>query len=136
LEHARCQALAEEFIGLGIIHRDVIQCIALLMAREDQVAGLLHDGQRGETQEIHLEHTQVIQNGHFVLGYRFDGYIFRVAGGTMQRQVIHDGPIGDDHTSRVRAHVAGYAFHAGCGIDQVLQIIRAVIQLLELRDLF
>ena len=61
------------------------------MALADQIAGALHDGQGGQTQEIHLEQAQFVDDLHLELGDRLDGRIFRAAGGAVQGQVFHHG---------------------------------------------
>ncbi len=68
LEHTGSEAFTQEFIGFGVIHRNIIERIAHIMALENQIAGLLHHGQSGKAQEIHFEHAQMIQDGHFILG--------------------------------------------------------------------
>ncbi len=54
----------------------------------------------------------------------------------MQRNVFHDGFVGNDDAGSVRTHIAGHTFHTGRRIDQVFQIWLAVIQFLQRRHLF
>ena len=54
----------------------------------------------------------------------------------MQRQVLQQWYIGDDHPGSMGAGIARHTFHVTGGVDQVAQVICFLVNLLELRGSF
>jgi hypothetical protein len=102
---------AQQFKGLGVVGGDVAQVVFLAGALADQVAGARHDRQRGEAEEIDLEHAHAVEDAHFELGDGLDGRFFRVGGRAVNRQVLGQRFVGDDHPGGVRPGIADDAFH-------------------------
>ena len=100
------------------------------MARLDQITGALHDGQCGETEKIHFKQSERLDDGHLKLGDGLDGRLFRAAGRAVQRDVLKDRLVGDDHPGGVGASIAHRAFHMRGGVDQFLQVRRLIIDIL------
>ncbi len=54
----------------------------------------------------------------------------------MQRYILDQGFIGDDHSGGVGAGVAHHALHLGGGVNQVAQVRGRFVKFLEFRDFF
>ena len=136
LENTQGVPLAKEGVDLRVIGRNVAQVVLNAMALPDQLAGPRHDGQRGQSEEINLEHFEFFENAHFVLRDGFDGCLIRIAGGTVQWQVFDQRSVRDDHSGGMGPGIAYHAFHPGSRVDQLMQVIRGFIFLFQLRKAF
>ncbi|MPM85245.1 hypothetical protein SDC9_132323 [bioreactor metagenome] len=111
--------LPQEFEGVWVINGDVVQVQINAMTFTDEVTGTLHDGEGRKPQEVHFEQAHLIHNVHLELGDGLDGRIFRAASRSVQRGILYQGDIGNDHAGSMGACVAHHAFHLGGGIDEV-----------------
>ena len=108
LEHGGRRAPAQQFKGLFVIERDVldfeIRCVPV-----DELHGIVDHGQRFQTEEVHFEHPQFRERAH---GELSDGFAFVTAG---ERHVFRQVAGADDHTRRVNTGAAREAFqlHGG-----------------------
>ncbi len=73
LEYTRRLPSPQQHIGGRVIRGDVIQAEVDAVPVHDQLAGASHDGERGQAEEVHLEHAQLVEHLHLVLGHGLDG---------------------------------------------------------------
>ena len=79
----------------------------------DQLAGPRHDGQRRQPEEVDLEQAERLEHLHLELGDGADRVVLRPAlGRAVERHVVDQRPVGDDHAGGVRAGVARDALQA------------------------
>ena len=123
-----------EFETLRVIHRDVVEREFHAVTVFDHVAGARHDRQRGQAEEVHLEHAQAVEDAHFELGDRLDGSYFRAGGGAVQRKVVQQRLIGNHHARRMGAGIAHRAFHVNGGVNQLAHGFVGVVGRLQVGD--
>ena len=102
LEDAERPRVGQELVGLGVVERDPLRVDAHAPALLDEPDGVGDDGQRPEPQEVHLEEPELLDRAHRVLG---DDLL--ALGIAVERDVLHQGLVGDHHPGRVLAGVAG-----------------------------
>ncbi len=90
LEHADGAAGPEHPVGRRIVERDGIQIEGRSAAFLDGAQGVVDDGERGETQEIHLEHAHLFQGGHVVLGDDDPLVVLRASTGPIRPLAVAD----------------------------------------------
>ncbi len=133
LEDAHGIAFPEELVGFRVVGGDIVERVMNVVALFDRGAGTRHDGQSCQAQEVHLEHFELFEDTHFELCNGLDGSVFGVVGGTMQRQVLGERLIGNDHAGGMSAGIADDPFHFGGGVDQLPDMVGGLVGVLQLR---
>ena len=106
LEHGDRHAPAEQFVGRPVVERDQPD-VEVRRVPADQPHRIVDDGERLQPEEVHLEHAQLGQRTHGVLG---DDFVLIAAG---QRDVDVEIVRADDDARGVHAGAAGQAFEFG-----------------------
>ena len=101
----------------------------------DQLDGVVEQGQRPQAQEIHLEQADLFQVAHDPLGRddrprRALPAVVALADDALQRHVVGQRPVGDDHAGGVRAGVAVGAFQLAGDVDQLADLGSRLVLLL------
>ena len=125
LEHAVRLALGDHIVHGLIVQRDILGLhIHARVAHE--VERVADDGQRAQTEEIHLEQAELLDGAHRELG----GDDLVVA---LERHIIGDGLVGDEHARRMGGGMAGKTLERAAGVDQPLDARILLIVLFQLR---
>ncbi len=80
LEHTGSLAATKQGKGSRVIGGDVVQGQFNTVAAADEVTGAGHDGEGGQTEEIHLEQAEQFNHTHLELSDDLDGRIFGSGG--------------------------------------------------------
>ena len=123
LEHTQGLTTADQLVGLGIVQGDTIQAeggIGLLHL----LLGVVHDGEVAQSQKVKFQNAQLGYGVHVVLG---DGGA--VVDG--QGHEITHGSIRNDDTRGVNRGIAGHALQRHGGIHQLLDLLRPLVESLE-----
>ena len=106
LEHGCRHAAAEQFVGRAVVKRDLPD-VKIRARPPDQFDRVIDDRQRLESEEIHLEHAELGERAHGVLGHHF----LLIAAG--ERHVDVEVGRTDDDPGGVHAGPAGQSFEPG-----------------------
>ena len=128
LEHAVRFALGDHVVDGLVVQWNVFgfhihACVA------HQVERVANDGQRAQTEKIHLEQTEFFNRAHREL--RGDDLVV-----ALKRHVIGDRFIGDEHARRMGGRMAGQTFERTARIDQALDARVLLIVLFQFRRNF
>ena len=109
----------EHVEGLLVIQRYAAQVQCHAASFRHRVADVGQDGEIGEAEEVHLEQAKLGYGIHWELGH---GHVFRrvPAHGTLQREILDERLLGDDHAGGVSAGMA----------HQSLELLRLVHKIL------
>src|SRR5207249_1477244 len=102
LEHAGRLARTEKIEGLLVVQRDVFAADLDPALEFDEPEGVLEDGEVPESEEVELQHTELLEL--LVLVLRLEGV--DVALRALERHELGDGLARDHNAGRVRARRA------------------------------
>ena len=130
LENAGRLTRGEQLVEARIVERDVIGINDVASAFLHVVDGALDQRQRGQTQDIHLEQADLVEDGKLVLrglalfAFLTDAHEGRHVGQRLTR---------DDDAGRVGGVVALDILKLLCRVDQALHVLRVLVHLTQLR---
>ena len=113
LEHAAGVALAEDLEGGGVLQRQIFQVEPDAVVLLDQSERVVDDGQRGESEEVHLQERQLLEAVHVVLRDDF------IPAGAIQRHDLPERHRRNDDAGGVDGGVAAHALDAASHLEDL-----------------
>ena len=126
LEHAGGVAAGEHLVGLLVVQRQLVDLDAHAAGLLDDLQRLLDDVEVAQAEEVHLEQAELGDVVHVELRDELGLALL------LQRQVLGERLVADDHGGRVDGVVADEALEAAREVDDLPDLLVGVVGLLEL----
>jgi hypothetical protein len=131
LEDPERPSFGEELEGLRVVERQVLRIDPDPSAFLDQSGGVRDDGQRLQSQEVHLEQPELLDRPH---GEARDQ--LRPLGVLVERHALHEGLVGDHHRRRVHRRVSSASFEGPGNLPELVHLRIPLHLLRQQRRLF
>ena len=129
LEDSQSVGLLQHFVGLPVVERDALHVGERLPPQRDVLQRLFDDGERPESEEVHLDEAELLDGLHRIL--RDNLVLADAANG----DEIGNRDGGDHHSGRVLRTVAGKPFDVGGDVEHARHHRVALFQLGKLGNL-
>ena len=128
LEDADRLPRGEQVVRLAVVQRDTLQIDAVSPGAFDDLHRGVENGEVRQTEEVHLQQTNLLDRDHVVLGHH------QIAlGRFLQRHVLDQRVARDDHAGRMRAGVPGHSLQLVREIQHPVNLCGLLREVLQLR---
>ena len=116
LEDARRLSVAEHLVSRLVVERQVLDNHRFASMLLDQRQRVRNDGERRQTQEVHLQQAELFQAHHVVLR---DDFVFVRS---VKRDKLLQGPGRNHDARRMNRSIARHTLQAQCNVEQLLYL--------------
>ena len=135
MEHADGVAARKQVEGVAVVERNIGQGEIEALGSGDEVTRPRKNGQVGESQEVHLQKSQVGAGIHCILSHCDAGAVVGAARGPLKGHDVVERFLRDDYGCGVGAGVAGQSFQALSVVYEPFYGLVGVVDFLHLRAL-